>query len=489
MSDRRTYFFRQKVQADELNAGFTGLENADHAIATDQGIVGVCFGMGVTQNVAPALNVLVAGPGAAYDDLGQRIGILANQLVNCAVDASAASTAVVTPGNEKIISVVIDFQRLNSDPRIDGNSTTVYFVNQESFRLRVIQGAEGVHPATPPAIPAHSLLLADITLIFGQTTIVNANISITRRNDIVSITSVNLSPIRTGTLISAFAALVADVDAFVSGSAAAIGYGGGAAWADGTTNPATNVEAQLDKIINDLAGATGTGKLFGAAHADSPNSLTAARLDTQMAQLLSFINDRLRLEGGVLIGAVTPNVTGVGLGDTGHRFNAWLNTLNVAAALTVAGNIVSTAATLELGDTGHRFNTYAQLLDVAAEALMGSVVQHPTAAQLNALHRTNLIRAWGVVDVTNTLLTPRYNIASMTHPGTGIFHFTLDQAPANFVVLCAATGGLGIGGLSSRDILPENDGFFSGVNTFNIDTLAAGALTNGIPFAFIVLGL
>lgn len=41
-------------------------------------------------------------------------------------------------------------------------------------------------------------------------------------------------------------------------------YGGGSAWADGTTNPATTVEAQLDKIISDLSGTGGTAKIGGA---------------------------------------------------------------------------------------------------------------------------------------------------------------------------------------------------------------------------------
>lgn len=45
--------------------------------------------------------------------------------------------------------------------------------------------------------------------------------------------------------------------------AANITYAGGATWADGTTNPATTVEAQLDKIVTDLAGAAGTAKIQG----------------------------------------------------------------------------------------------------------------------------------------------------------------------------------------------------------------------------------
>jgi len=44
-------------------------------------------------------------------------------------------------------------------------------------------------------------------------------------------------------------------------SAANLNYAGGGAWADGVPNAATNVEAQLDKFISDLTGATGSQKI------------------------------------------------------------------------------------------------------------------------------------------------------------------------------------------------------------------------------------
>lgn len=64
----------------------------------------------------------------------------------------------------------------------------------------------------------------------------------------------------TGAVITAGA-----VTAPLSGvsTASVVPYAGGPAWADGTTNPATTVENQLDKIVADLAGATGTAKIQG----------------------------------------------------------------------------------------------------------------------------------------------------------------------------------------------------------------------------------
>lgn len=69
----------------------------------------------------------------------------------------------------------------------------------------------------------------------------------------------------------------------------AVSYAGGPAWADGTTNPATTVEAQLDKIISDLSGAAGTGKIQGSAVGVD---LSAGTLATQIS---SLVNDWFKL--------------------------------------------------------------------------------------------------------------------------------------------------------------------------------------------------
>lgn len=61
-----------------------------------------------------------------------------------------------------------------------------------------------------------------------------------------------------------------------------LAYGGGGAWADGTTNPATSIEAQLDKIISDLSPATGSAKIGGAA---SGTDIAAGTIAAQIANL------------------------------------------------------------------------------------------------------------------------------------------------------------------------------------------------------------
>jgi hypothetical protein len=65
-------------------------------------------------------------------------------------------------------------------------------------------------------------------------------------------------------------------------SAASVSYAGGPAWADATTNPATTVQLQLSKIVSDLAGSTGTGKVQGSTVS---SWLTAGTLAAQLTKL------------------------------------------------------------------------------------------------------------------------------------------------------------------------------------------------------------
>jgi hypothetical protein len=53
-------------------------------------------------------------------------------------------------------------------------------------------------------------------------------------------------------------------DVYHQHSAAGQTYAGGPNWADGTTNPPTTIEAQLDKIVSDLAGVSGAPKVGNA---------------------------------------------------------------------------------------------------------------------------------------------------------------------------------------------------------------------------------
>ena len=305
--NRLDYYFRQKVSESELDQGFAYAETADKAIIADHGRTGVISGLTVAEQAVPNMTVQVAS-GVAYDPTGQRCSVAGVQNVNCAADYNAVSTAVAGGGNEKWISVHIMFARSLSDPRTDGNSLTVYFQRAESYSFKVVQGAEALAgAAVRPSIDPDGVLLCDILLAFGTTAVTNAMISTTRRMDSIVVSGSPRS-IRRGLVKDALSDLLGFYNNHVTAAAdkhaaADINYGGGAAWADATANPAATVEAQFDKIITDLATAGGTAKIYGSAlPAWADASANAA--GTLFAQLQGIINALAGTGGAVKIGAV-----------------------------------------------------------------------------------------------------------------------------------------------------------------------------------------
>lgn len=253
--NRKDFYFRQKVTEAEMDAAFDDVESALNRLLVDLGFVGVASGMAVAQQVSPNLTVQV-GSGVAYDQTGQRIGIVGSQNVDMTVDENAISTAVATPGNSKVLSIFAEFDRTLSDPRVDGNSTTIYYDRAETFVLNVVQGGEAVSP-TPTALRGDQILLADITIAYGDTAITTGMISTARRQFSISVTDTPHS-IGASTVEAALAQILGYFNDHVTGSAdkhnaTALDYSGGGTWADGTTNPAATVAAQLTKIIADLA--------------------------------------------------------------------------------------------------------------------------------------------------------------------------------------------------------------------------------------------
>lgn len=266
MANRRDYFFRQKVTEAELDAGFEGLEAADRDLAVDLGFYGVVAGMVVSQKSGtPNLTVDVSGPGAAYSKDGERIFFSSLQNVNLAADDAAVNTAVAAPGNSRVVSLFVEFDRLLSDPRIDGNSVTVFFQRNESFAFSVVAGAEATTGLqTPPALDPNKILLADITLAYGQTQILNSHVSTTRREGLLDVLASPISLVA-GTVKAAFSQLLEALNNHVTGAAnrhtaSHVDYGGSGNWANSVAGIAAGtVEASIDAVVSALAATVTTG--------------------------------------------------------------------------------------------------------------------------------------------------------------------------------------------------------------------------------------
>jgi len=309
MSARKNFFFRQRITEAELDAAFDDLEDADHNLASDLGFTGVLANAVVSQHAAVAdLTVDVSGPASILDQLGRRIFFSGLQNVDVARDNNGVATEVSAADKEKVVSVFVAFDRALSDPRIDGNSATVFFHRDESFQFVVVQGGEAtIGASVPPQLRPDAILLADVTRRFGQVQILGDRISTARRQDAFVLAGVPRS-IRRGRTTEAVADLLSLHNAHVTGGAdrhpaASIDFAGGGAWADGTTNPATSVEAQLDKLVADLAALGGAAKVGAAATSGAPNALAAGSVKSQLDALLAQVNAHVGSSAGAHPGA------------------------------------------------------------------------------------------------------------------------------------------------------------------------------------------
>lgn len=145
---------------------FDFAENADHQLQNDNGYVGIAQGQEVSEAFpTPNLTVDIT-LGVAYDQLGQRVFINADQNLDLSVDSNALPTSVAGGGNEKWVSVFAAFDRVLSDPRVDGNGIPLQYDRAESFQFIVDQAAEAA--AGTPAV--YTSTIAEVyPLVNGQT--------------------------------------------------------------------------------------------------------------------------------------------------------------------------------------------------------------------------------------------------------------------------------------------------------------------------------
>lgn len=314
MAGRLNYYFRQKVTEAELDLGFSLLEAGDFALASDNGLVGIVNGAAVTQRTAGANLTVDVAAGIVYDKLGRRIAWGAVQNVDLSVDESAVSTAVITPGNTKVLSIFAKFDRNLTDPRIDGNGNTVYFNEAESFELLVRQGAESAGTPTPPGLDPEYILIADVVRRNPQPAITNGDIVdhplygappvLSVRREAAFVFSVGAMAVRERTAEASDQAVlqhlqdhIVDVSAAHAGSA--IAHTPTTTWADGGTIAATTVSAALNEIVQDLANSSTTvgfnagGTLWGDA-----TSIAATNVRDAIREVVSDLASQVAATSG-----------------------------------------------------------------------------------------------------------------------------------------------------------------------------------------------
>lgn len=260
-----TFWYTQLCDATDLNKLSTNPQTAERYLYIDNMPHGVSTGMAVAAQSSPNMTVNVT-QGVARSGTGERISIPSTQIVNIAADSDGNSTTVVGSSNSRIVSVFAVFARNNQSAFVDGNSVSGYEDNLESFDLEVIAGAEATDPTppTPPALTTARVLLADVTLVYGQTTVQTADIDMSsRRQDAYYVTGTTYNTahsIRRGVVKDAMRDLLSIVNGHVEGTtdkhaAGAITYDGSGTWAGSIAGlPSTTVNAALDAVVSHLAG-------------------------------------------------------------------------------------------------------------------------------------------------------------------------------------------------------------------------------------------
>ena len=305
--DRRDFYFKQLVTADEMDEVFDLAETADHDLVLDTDTSGVYQGLDVLES-GPSLNVEVLS-GRAYDKAGQRTDVTGAQIVDLSQTTNAVSTAVAGPNHIRTITIYVKFKRVLSNPKLDGNNVVIQYNRDESFEFFVEQSNEVPLPGppVPPAVLPDALIIADVTRVTGQITFVNADIDASRREDTFNITAGSLS-IQEGTLKGAVQANLQVLSDHINNfgnahDASAIAYDGGPPWADGTLVPASDLNDVLDNsIIGPLAsivdGDSGAAKIGGQNVIGVPAAVVAAPVMDQIIELLGHHNAHLNQDPG-----------------------------------------------------------------------------------------------------------------------------------------------------------------------------------------------
>ena len=265
-----------------------------------------------------------------------------------------------------------------------------------------------------------------------------------------------------------------------------------------------SVQAQLQEIVDDLqsqASGLGASQVGNEAAAGSPTSLAAGSVKAQIEALLAAVNLRALKAGDTFSGDILPSATGLNLGSSGARWDAFLR--DVTAIASGAGTPAVTAAAADattpaLRSAGVGFLVEGESIEASHDVFFGSWIkiwdlikgwiflpQHqgdvPDATEINGVTQRNIVKAWGSVSSAGTLNSPHWNVASVSKPGTGRYLVTLDVNPGSVnAVVATVNSGLITADFSVHVFSPN------GVS-FEVDINASGSPSDR-AFMFVVLG-
>ena len=266
-----------------------------------------------------------------------------------------------------------------------------------------------------------------------------------------------------------------------------------------------SVQAQLQEIVDDLqsqAAGLGASQVGNEAAPGSPTSLAAGSVKAQLETLLAAINLRALKTGDTFSGDILPSATGLNLGSSGARWDAFLRNVSATASGTGVPAMQGSAfdaTTPAIRGSGVGFLVEGEAIEASHDTfIFGSFIkswdlikgwvflpQHkgdvPDATEIDGVTQRNIVKAWASVSTAGTLNSPHWNVASVSKPGTGRYLITLDINPGTVnAVLATVNSGLVTADFSIHVFSPN------GVS-FEIDINASGTPSDR-AFMFAVLG-
>ena len=316
---RYDFYYGQLVRQADLDDAFDGAEQADRYLMIDTGAVGINSGLTVAEAAIPNLTVQVAA-GPCYDQQGRRTNVPSSQIF----DLSASMP--VGGGNDRVASVCVRFDRTLSDVRTDDNDVSISYNQAEGFELFVVEGTEAASgTAVAPAKPADGLVLADVTLTQGDTTILDAAIDMTtdgRRDWAYELIASSPAQVKTGNLGGVGQALLDELNTHINGAAnehpaTAITFAAAGNLAS------TEVQAAIEELDGEKAGLALDNSFTGANTFNSTSQFDG----TVTIDANTTVTGSASLEGNVILegGSFRKDDTAHGIAST----NLYLNEASV----------------------------------------------------------------------------------------------------------------------------------------------------------------
>lgn len=214
MADRYNYYFGQTVKEDEMNWAFNALESAIWRASRFAYGKGIIEG-GLLHETTPVSSVaLNVDAFKLIDRQGIFVELPGQYLCSCSSDYEGFTTVEdLTAGRGRWVGIFAAFKRELSEPKQDDNGQTVYSKELESYNIFIKAGALGyvgdgtggtvagelyetldppvlLDRPNPPEIyedaydfRPDAVILGDVKMVHGATSILDADIDYSRRED------------------------------------------------------------------------------------------------------------------------------------------------------------------------------------------------------------------------------------------------------------------------------------------------------------------